>query len=224
MPRRRRPCPDEERRSSPVASGSRGDGMNIPAAFQRPEACTLNARPFYQRRTMRPAVSFLRQAGLGQAIDLVSQCLGDEESCKEVSDAAYCQLWCDLTDAADPLARFVAPLEMTASRRPYNHRIREARLLDQRPVGPFDGLLVARGLQVREGEGKLDQMTERIERAQARHVLQRLDGCVVAAREAINIGPGEPRLRAVRVQGYDELDQVRGRLCVAGQIGETIRP
>jgi len=110
---------------------------------------------------------------------------------------------------------------MTASRRPYNHRIREARFLDQRPVGPFDGLLVACGLQVREGEGKLDQMTERIERAQARHVLQRLDGCVVAACEAIHIGPGEPRLRAVRVQGYAALDQVRAHLRLAGQIGEA---
>ena len=62
-------------------------------------------------------MSFLEKASLSEAVDLVGQRLGDEESRKEVPDAAYRQLWCDLTDAADPLARFVAPLEMTAGRR-----------------------------------------------------------------------------------------------------------
>src|SRR5271165_2491127 len=77
---------------------------------------------------------------------------------------------------------------MAAGRRPDDHRIDEVLLMDQSTIGPLDGLFVAPGLQVRDGEGKLYQVTERIERAQARHTLQRLDCRVIAAREAVHVG------------------------------------
>jgi hypothetical protein len=94
---------------------------------------------------------------LGQAVDLVRQRIGDEESRQKVPDAAHRQLWGYLTDPVDPFAPFLAQIEMAAGRRPGDHRIDEARLLDQRTIGPFDGLFIAPGLQVRDGEGKLDQ-------------------------------------------------------------------
>jgi hypothetical protein len=64
--------------------------------------------------------------------------------------------------SADPFAPFLSQVEMAAGRRPDDHRINESWLLDQRPIGPFDGLFVAPGLQVRESEAKFDEVTERI--------------------------------------------------------------
>ena len=49
------------------------------------------------------AVSFLGKAGLGQAVDLVRQRIGDEESRKEVPDVAHRQLWGDLTESGRPI-------------------------------------------------------------------------------------------------------------------------
>jgi hypothetical protein len=84
--------------------------MNLPTAIDNHKKGAPWMRGgFIVEAKLSPAVSFLGKAGLGQAVDLVRQRLGDEESRKEVPDAAYCQLWRDRTDPPDPFAGFLAP-------------------------------------------------------------------------------------------------------------------
>jgi hypothetical protein len=116
--------------------------------------------------TRRGGGSLLGQASLGQAVDLVRQRIGDEEPRQKVRDAAYRQLRGDVTNPADPFAPFLTQFKMATGRRPGDHRIDEARLLDQRPVGPFDGLFVAPGLDPtdRAGSGASHAPAPRLQR------------------------------------------------------------
>ena len=98
-------------------------------------------------------------AGLDQAVDLVRQRFGDEKNRKEIPERANRELRGDLMDAAYPLARLFTSTEMAASGRANDHSIHEPGPVNQRLIGPLDGLLKMGGLQMRYRKAELEKMT-----------------------------------------------------------------